>query len=713
MKLRRQLFFISLAVLVILPWTVFQYLFVFDQIVRDEQSAALTATATAIAARLGAEPALFQSYRPVAVAEQLYAHRLPRAPILDGFNNDWKTYSFTPQTFTEGSDFKAQISAGIYKDTLSFFIQVTDADVYYHSPNSHALATGDHLILAVAEPSGEQRYYIISSSSPGNVQVNYRDSFGMTQVNYLIKGFWRETQNGYQIELQMPASFSELNFALAIVDASPIKNSRALGTLNSVALIAGGRDPGVLPAITGQLVTTNPALQNALAVFVRPGLQLRLVDPNQWRLAQAGSLKTQQTQTPRAWPLQILLNAIRRKRELTPYSHANSGHLTQASVTEAMSGTSNHHWYQDGDDDIGVFAAPIYLNWQMAGAVELQLAGAVLVEVRRDPWKILSGKTLQHLLTITLGGGLLLAFILFAYASWLSSRIKRLSLAANAARDNQKQIEQVLQHWPRHRINDELSDLSGHYYALLQRVRGYTDYLKTLSSKLSHELRTPLAVIRTSLDNLANSTLSTEAAKYSHRAQEGAERLSAILTAMTEATRVEASIQNAEKETLNLAQLLEEMTAAYKDIYPKHSFELNIEAGSVKTYQTFSAPELLVQMLDKLIDNATDFSPEGQPIIIALQRIELPSPFFQLSIRNEGSKLPAHLKGQLFDSLTSSRTKVTDSNGKVHLGLGLHIVQLIVQFHGGQAEICSGEDETGAVVTLKLPVEAPAIRVKR
>lgn len=712
MKLRKQLSIISLAAL-ILPWAAFQYLLVFDQLIRDEQGAALSATANAIAARLGAEPALFDMSAHTTASEQLYAHSLPSTPILDGFNDDWKTYSLTPQTFIDSNDFKAQVSAGIYKETLSFFIAVTDSDVSYHTPNAPSLATGDHLVLAISEPSGEQRYYIITALSPGRIRVNYRDSFGMTQIDYRIKGFWRENENGYQIELQMPAVFSVQNLALAIVDTSPIKNARTLGSLQDIALVAGGRDPGILPIITGRLVTTNTTLQNALTVFTQPELQLLVINKNRWKLAQSGSIKTEQSLLEKNWLLEMLLNSIRRKHNLSPYINETSGRIDKAPSSQALTGGTSFHWYKDGNDDIGVFASPIYISRQTAGAIESQLAGAVIVEARRDPLQILNGKTLQHLLSITLGCGLLLVFILLAYASWLSMRIKRLSQAANAAQNNPKEIEHVLQHWPHQRMNDELSDLSKYYYALLQRVHGHTDYLKTLSAKLSHELRTPLAVIRTSLDNLKNANLNVEATKYSSRAQEGAERLSTILTAMTEATRVETSIENAEKETINVAKLLEDMTAVYKDTYNDYHFDLNIPAGSSQTYQTFAAPELLVQMLDKLIDNATDFSPKEQPIHIELQRIELPTPHLQLKVSNNGEKLPTHLKGQLFNALTSSRNTTVDRSGKVHLGLGLQIVQLIVQFHGGQAKINNQKSGVGAVITITLPVEAPAIRVGR
>ena len=71
---------------------------------------------------------------------------------------------------------------------------------------------------------------------------------------------------------------------------------------------------------------------------------------------------------------------------------------------------------------------------------------------------------------------------------------------------------------------------------------------------------------------------------------------------------------------------------------------------------------------------------------------------------NEGPLLPPHLDGRLFESLVSART-VPDS--KPHLGLGLYIVRLIAEFHGGSATAANLPDDTGVAVSISLPV-APA-----
>jgi len=109
------------------------------------------------------------------------------------------------------------------------------------------------------------------------------------------------------------------------------------------------------------------------------------------------------------------------------------------------------------------------------------------------------------------------------------------------------------------------------------------------------------------------------------------------------------------------------------------------------------APDLIVQMLDKLIDNAVDFSPPGATITV---RLRLEPAAAVIEVENPGPPLPSHLQGRLFESLWQSRP---DGDSRPHFGLGLYIVRLIAEFHGGEAAARSLPGEGGVRVTVRLP----------
>src|SRR5690606_13820290 len=119
---------------------------------------------------------------------------------------------------------------------------------------------------------------------------------------------------------------------------------------------------------------------------------------------------------------------------------------------------------------------------------------------------------------------------LLGYATLLSFRVGRLARAAEQALGPKGEIATAM---PGERAADEIGDLARSFGSLLTRLRGYTEYLRTLKGKLAHELRTPLAVITSSLDNIEREQQTRgDLAPYLARIREGSKRLDALIAAM-------------------------------------------------------------------------------------------------------------------------------------------------------------------------------------
>ena len=111
------------------------------------------------------------------------------------------------------------------------------------------------------------------------------------------------------------------------------------------------------------------------------------------------------------------------------------------------------------------------------------------------------------------------------------------------------------------------------------------------------------------------------------------------------------------------------------------------------------APDLIAQMLDKLVANAIDFHRPGSDIEITLQANLTTA---EIIIGNDGPGLPQEMKERLFDSMVSVRPR--QGGNEAHLGLGLYIVRLIAEFHHGAACLENRGDGNGvnARITLSL-----------
>ena len=339
----------------------------------------------------------------------------------------------------------------------------------------------------------------------------------------------------------------------------------------------------------------------------------------------------------------------------------------------------------DGKAVIVSAAQPIWVGDEVKGAVIVEeTTNAVLAERNR---------AFARLFNIVLAALLIGSVALTLYASWLSTRIRRLRDEAEAAIDANGRVRGVV---TGSSAGDEIGDLSRSFGSALARLAQYASYQEAMASRLSHELRTPIAVVRSSLDALRMQPLPDDARVYMERAQQGLNRLAHILTRMTEATRLEQSLADAERERFDLVRVVAGCVDGYRAAYPEQTIELSLPAEAVLLE---GAPELVAQMLDKLVANAVEFATPGTPVSVALVRDVVG---VRLSVANRGPALPPNMRGRLFDSMVSVRTE--QSGTEPHLGLGLYIVRLIAEFHGGHATAADRTDIPGVIVSVVLPL---------
>jgi signal transduction histidine kinase len=360
-----------------------------------------------------------------------------------------------------------------------------------------------------------------------------------------------------------------------------------------------------------------------------------------------------------------------------------------APVDAARRGKSTALWFSaSGGEPATVRAAvPIMKGRQPLGAIVVEQAGDQLDREREA--------ALIGLLRFAYLATILAVVLTLAFAAWLSRRIRRLSIAATTALSPEGRIEQRL---PETSSRDELGDLARSFASLLHRINEYATYLQTLGSKLSHEFRTPLAIVSSSLDNLsaqqepgANNAAAQR--QFIERARDGTARLQAILSAMTEATRVEQSIEQSEQVDFDLSDLVRGAATAYQQTFTAQHIEMRLPATPCPMR---GAPELIAQLLDKLVDNAVDFCPQQGQILIELCA---ESKHYRVTVSNEGPLLPPDAETKIFDMLVSNRTA---TGSKPHLGLGLYIVQLIARFHRGEVNARNLDDATGVAFDVRL-----------
>tara|TARA_B110000908_G_scaffold87376_1_gene104304 strand:+ start:8148 stop:10229 length:2082 start_codon:yes stop_codon:yes gene_type:complete len=681
-KLRKQLLCVSL-ILLILPWAGYQYLQEMDSILRQNQQHTLSASTGAIARVFSQQAKLLYPHGDIdttvdPLAPPIYFPTLTAPVWIDGYEEGWEDVAAVVVENPADNESNIRYRSGFYDNQLHFFIEVTDSEVVYNNPAKFSLTDGDRLVLLV----GGQKKYIFSTAAPGKVVTKSIDENSNSVSESSIDAYWQDSSQGYNLEFSLPMSLTGGRLSFYVIDQNSDGHSRYGPHVRSKAVVP--------PRFTIQ----PEQLARQLDIFNQAGQRHKIIDPYLWTLAEQGSTDIT-TATQGNWLIKKLYRTLLNSQNNdTPILLEGNHHGDRKEIARAFSNIAANAWYTHPSRSnyyILSSAAPIIHITDG----EPQVIGVVVTEQSSAQLAALTDSAFSRLLLLSIGAIGLIAFGLLGYASLLSWRIRQLSLAASGIVSNDGKVLNTL---PQTQANDEIGDLARNYRQLLTRIGEYTEYLQTLSRKLSHELRTPLAIIHSSLDNLNNQSLDSNSHIYQQRAKEGATRLGSILSAMSEASRVEESIEHAELETVNISDVLNGVVLAYQDIYVDLTISFCKDAADSDSMIIQAAPDLLVQMLDKLVENAASFCPENGCIEIGLT---IDSQQLIITVANDGPALPEKMQGQLFDNMVSVREKNNDAS---HLGLGLHIVNLIVKYHNGNIQAQNQATGNGVIFTINFPL---------
>jgi dedicated sortase system histidine kinase len=720
--LRTKLLLLS-SFLFAIPWFGYQYVWEMEKYLRFGQEQTIIGTARALATSLHERPNLFNnqaSFLPdVEKGKDLYGYQLSQAINLDGLPNDWPSFQEKSHYYGVNNQLGEKLTVdkltnhfsaavGKYDKYLYFFIQVVDDKVIYRNKNARAINKNDHLELSFNDVNGNFQRFILSNKDQGWLsayRINDLESNEIlefpTAISF-IQGQWLNTEQGYNIELRIPLTKISDRLAFAIHDVDT--------PLSAATSSIGSADPSSADTL-GTILVPSPEIERIVKGMSYTQSRIWVVDQHHRVLAKSGDIKKasglwqkninnpDNNNSWYAWiqkylePLfQHLLNKPQNDFIDRLYDTQN---LTGEHIESALAGKPKSQWRLTTDKKAVIISAayPIYISDKVNGAVIVEETTNGILSVRN--------KALEKLFTSILAIMLLGALAFFFFATRISNRIRQLRNQAEVAIDEHGRINNdIAQRMQTSKANDEIGDLSRSFSTAVNRLSQYNHYLENMSSRLSHELRTPIAIVRTSLENLSLQALPENSSAYIDRAQSGINRLNNILTNMSEATRLEQMLNQTDKVSFNIFDVLNGCIQGYQQIYP--TFDIAYEASNKKVILEGS-PEHIAQLLDKVVTNAVEFSQDSKLFVTA----ELKSKDITIHISNNGILLPETMEQRLFDSMVSMRnTPQTKEDKTPHLGLGLYIARLISEFHQGKIVASNHHNPQGVTVSITLPLQA-------
>jgi len=182
------------------------------------------------------------------------------------------------------------------------------------------------------------------------------------------------------------------------------------------------------------------------------------------------------------------------------------------------------------------------------------------------------------------------------------------------------------------------------------------------------------------------------------RAEGGLDRLNSLVRRMSEASDIEASLNSEELTELDVVQLIKHSVDEYRGVYGDREFHVSLPDHSLMIR---GSTEALCQMLDKLVENAHDFSVNRSSIDVT---VKSENSMVLIQVSNEGPLISEEKQKEIFDSMVSDRVAAPSSTERGHLGLGLYIVRLVAKFHGGIVSVKNRADQSGVAFEIRLPM---------
>ncbi len=223
-------------------------------------------------------------------------------------------------------------------------------------------------------------------------------------------------------------------------------------------------------------------------------------------------------------------------------------------------------------------------------------------------------------------------------------------------------------------------------------------WFRGLAAFLRHEVRQPVALISSSLSVMQMKPDNADAALHIANAETGVRHVWSLIDRATRATDAETFVRQSRSEVMDLSALTADTVEGFRQTYSGVTFQCDLE----NSLTIDADPALIREAIENLLSNAASFADESSTISTDLRQS---GDSAVLSVANHGSLVEGDPE-ILFGPFRSTRL----DQGQDHQGLGLYLVRLVAEHHGGTARLANLADGTGVEASINLPLAFPRDR---
>ncbi|QJR37038.1 hybrid sensor histidine kinase/response regulator [Gemmatimonas groenlandica] len=234
---------------------------------------------------------------------------------------------------------------------------------------------------------------------------------------------------------------------------------------------------------------------------------------------------------------------------------------------------------------------------------------------------------------------------------------------------------------------------------LAEADRHKNEFLATLA----HELRNPLAPIRNALDILTQGEPTPGVVQFaSGIIERQTTQMIRLVDELLDVSRISRGTIALKRATVDLTMVIEQAIETARPAIERAGHEIQVSFAVEPLYIDADATRL-IQVFGNLLDNAGKFTPSGGRIVITTQR---QGDEAVIQVHDNGVGIPTSMLGAVFELFRQVDHTLERARGG--LGIGLNLVQRLVELHGGSVDAMSEGPGTGSTFTVRLPIMVDA-----
>lgn len=287
----------------------------------------------------------------------------------------------------------------------------------------------------------------------------------------------------------------------------------------------------------------------------------------------------------------------------------------------------------------------------------------------------------------------------------LTRRLNRLNSEMQRVTESRFALEPAFEKAPG--PSDEIDELSNAFIDMSTQIRTQISQLtendrlrRELVSNISHDLRTPLTAMQGYIETLiikSDSMSAEDRDRYLRIAQKHTVRLGTLIGDLFELSKLDAASVTPSIESFSLPELVQDIAQEFQIESERKNIELHVEVDDA-AQDTMGDIGLIQRVLENLVRNAIQFTPEGGEVTISIAERR---DSFAISVSDSGPGIAEKDVPRIFDRFYRARDGEearSDSSG-----LGLAIVKRILDLHDSRIQVVSKRN-AGTRFEFELPI---------